>query len=360
KLTGFYFDGTSLRTAEDETVNLGLVERWWREFLNRSRNANLQVIIGSYDLVDKGHTCSIRDYGIISSIVNETVFKHGTRLEQLDLYIHFPAPSGYVREDICIRDFPRLRRLHFACSSNFSIDIGGKSMPNLATFAYIRTIGRPLHVQTQLVSLTVMLFGTYSELSRQWTNLKQLLSLSPKLKKLTYGFAFARFPPPLMIVPATTDLRLQSLQEVYFKFTYTLAGMRRHILDNFELPGLVCMQFELDAELPNAWLGVDALLLRSQAPLTRLILAHPVHLPNIAKSPRANDERILSILRAAPHLEIMELRRVVVGDYLRRVLDPKDASVRQHLGILAKARLIKPAQIMEISSVSYERLRRTV
>ncbi|KAH8109934.1 kinase-like domain-containing protein [Phellopilus nigrolimitatus] len=59
-LYGSYFDQTSFRTAEGEIVNLVLVEKWWNHFLDRSRNADLAVIIGS--------TTTVTSYGAYGDV----------------------------------------------------------------------------------------------------------------------------------------------------------------------------------------------------------------------------------------------------------------------------------------------------
>ncbi|KAH8109936.1 hypothetical protein DFH11DRAFT_1547842 [Phellopilus nigrolimitatus] len=340
-LNGSFFDGTSLRTAEHDIVNLVLVEKWWNRFLDRSKNANLKVIITTWTVLANGLTCSLENYRIILSIINETILKHGSRLEHLHASILFPRPSGYVQEDtedICMKDMPRLKFLHLSGFYNLSVDIGKESMPDLAELQYSKVVRYPLQiqVQTQFVTLLAILFGTILEVSQQWINLENILRLSPHLRKLTCCVEISSQSSTIEL--AKTDLRLQTLQEVQFRLA--LPGSAHHILDNFELPGVVLLEFELDAELPGAWAGIEALLLRSQAPLTKLIFAHTATAPDVAKSPRVNDDCILSILRAAPHLENVVVRRIDIGDYLRGVLDPVDASVRQRLSILPELRCV--------------------
>ncbi|KAH8109949.1 hypothetical protein DFH11DRAFT_842257 [Phellopilus nigrolimitatus] len=347
-MSGSDFDGTSLRTAEGEIVNLGLVEKWWNRFLDRSRNADLTVIIGSWGTLRNENMCSLENYRIIRSITDETVLKHGSRLEFLQLrflFNHYPIPRD-PEEGPCIKDMPRLKWLHLASSCNVNVDIGPKSMPNLTELDCAGFIERPFQApQTQLLTLSVHLFGVSAVVVPEWNNLKEILRLSPYLRKVSCSFAFVRFDlgnlEPLSSRRRRLEaLRLQALQEVHFKFIYPIPRFTRQVLDILELPGLVCLEFGIDAELPGAWAGIDALLLRSRAPLKTLILTHVGSSSDIAKSPRVNDDRILRILRAAPHLENVDLRRIDIGDYLRGVLDPEDASVRQHLGILPKLRSV--------------------
>ncbi|KAH8109945.1 hypothetical protein DFH11DRAFT_1547851 [Phellopilus nigrolimitatus] len=343
-LNGSFFDGTSLRTAEHDIVNLMLVEKWWNRFLDRSRNADLTVIIGSWDTSMSGNTCSLENYLIIRSIIDETVLKHGSRLERLQLRFPFYPPSGHLEKGLCIKDMPRLKWLRYAGSPSLSTDIRPESMPNLTELDFTGSHRYPLRLQaiqvpqTQLHTLSIDVTGLHREISRICINFKQLLDLSPYLRKMSSTFTFTRFPPLSMIGLARKDLRLQALKKAHFKFRRQYPGLPQRILDNFELPGLFCLRYEIDAELPDAWAGIDALLLRSRAPLKTLILTHVGSSSDIAKSSRANDDCILSILRAAPHLEDVILRQIDIGDYLRRVLDPADASVRQNLGVLPNLR----------------------
>ncbi|KAH8109937.1 hypothetical protein DFH11DRAFT_1547843 [Phellopilus nigrolimitatus] len=343
-LDGSYFDGTSLRTAEHDIVDLVLVEKWWNRFLERSRNADLTVIIGSWDIFNCGRSCDLKNMRIIRSITDETVLKHGSRLERLHLCIFFGRPSEHPKKNPRLKDMPRLKWLRYLDSPTLKVDIGPESMPNLTELDF--TGGshlRPLNIQaiqlplTQLLTLLANVVG-FSHW--EWISLKKLLRRSPYLKKMSCTFAYGAFQPPSTTGLARRDLHLQALQEVHFKFAYMLPEFTHHILDNFELPGLVSLEFEIDAEQPDAWAGIDALLLRSRAPLKTLILTYVGPSPDIARSPRVNDDCILGILRATPHLENVVLRRIDIGEYLRGVLDPEDASVRQHLGILPKLRSV--------------------
>ncbi|KAH8109941.1 hypothetical protein DFH11DRAFT_1730683 [Phellopilus nigrolimitatus] len=344
-MSGSYFDGISLRTAEGEIVNLVLVEKWWNRFLDRSRNADLTVIIGSWDTSMSGNTCSLENYLIIRSIIDETVLKHGSRLERLQLCFLFYPPSEHLEKGLCIKDMPRLKWLRYAGSPNLSADIRPESMPNLTELDFTGSNRHPLRLQaiqvpqTRLGTLSIDVTGLHREISRICINFKQLLHRSPYyLRKMSCTFTFTRFPPLSMIGLAREKMRFRALKKAHFKLRSPYPGLTQRILDDYELPGLLCLRCEIDAELPDAWAGIDALLLRSRAPLKTLILTHVSSSPDIAKSPRANDDCILSILRATPHLENVVLRRIDIGDYLRRVLDPADASVRQNLGVLPKLR----------------------
>ncbi|KAH8111106.1 hypothetical protein DFH11DRAFT_1616973 [Phellopilus nigrolimitatus] len=328
----------ALRTTSGDLVNLTLVTRWWQRFLDRSRNADLSIVIGSW--ANTGYSCSARDYRIICSILDETL-KHRSRLVRLQICTLFFPPSDCVYKTLDLKDMAKIKWLKVVGSHNVTVYVDKKSMPNLTTLDYDGAVQFPLQIQTlptQLLTLSVLSSQANNSFSWQWTFFKNILFFSPLLRKLECCFLpFRQSVPPSM----TGVFTLQTVQEVCLKFVNALPGLAHRILDHFEFPTLDRLEIELDGGSPHAWVGIDAFLLRSQAPLSTLILAHDEFSSTAAKSSRDNDDCILNILQAAPHLENLILRRVDIGDYLRGVLDLEDMSVRQRLDVLPKLRSVE-------------------
>lgn len=184
----------ALRTTSGDVVNLTLVARWWQRFLDRSRNADLSIVIGSW--ANTGYSCSARDYRSIRSILNETL-KHRSRLVRLQVGTLFFPPSDCVQKNLDIKDMAKIKWLKVVGSHNVTVYVDQKSMPNLTTLDYDGAVQFPLQIQTlptQLLTLSVVFSQANNVFSWQWTIFKNILLLSPLLRKLDAAMPFDHFP----------------------------------------------------------------------------------------------------------------------------------------------------------------------